>query len=39
MLASESEEEPTLQLPNRIQDDEIEHTSANTNDPSAEWEK
>ena len=34
---SESEEEPTLQPP-RIQDDEIEDTNANTNDPSGESE-
>ena len=33
---SESEEEPTLQPPSRIQDDEIEDTNANTNDPSGE---
>ena len=33
---SETEEEPTLEPPSRIQDDEIEDTNANTNDPSGE---
>ena len=35
---SETEEEPTLEPPSRIQDDEIEDTNANTNDPSGESE-
>ena len=35
---SESEEEPTLQPPSRIQDDEIEDTNANKNIPSGESE-
>ena len=33
---SESEEKPTLQLPSRIEDDEIKDTNANTNNPSGE---
>ena len=32
------DDEPTLQPPSRIQDDEIESTNANTNDPSRESE-